>query len=364
MLRKLKSHNRVSFESLEGRWLMAGDVTATVVDGNLFIVGDDFHNRISITDGANPGEVTVTGFDDGNGDPTDVEGTPNGAVTRTGVTGNIVVTMKGGHDVVSVYDLNAARNLTINLADGNDGVYLGATGVDGTGTVPAALATAAASLPTGLLGSGPVNVGRHLLLNTGPGDDLASLSETTVAEEAAVNTGVGDYQVFAGVASVQSAPRALQVTIVGGTKAKDLAINTGWGADHVRAYGLDVSRALGVTDLGGVTEIDLEAIAVNHAIIGTRGDGGDNVAIRDMHALNVAILTGGDNADTVTIEDSTFKRLEVLLFGGDDKLSIGNTEITTQAFFDGGAGDNDTFEKLAPNTISNAIRRRFEHLIV
>ena len=351
MSEKFSGRRRMSVESLEGRWLMAGDVTATVINGNLFIVGDDLDNRISITNGANADEVVIEGFDDGGGNPTNVGGAPNGSVTKTGVTGNIVVTMRGGNDFVGAHDLDAQRNLAITLDDGNDAVWLGAAAVNSSGVVFPQLAAALATFPAGLVSAGPVTVARSLILNGGTGNDNVSQSETSVAQQEVINLGLGGDHVFMGLAAAGN--------LSTNNTAKDMVVNLGRGADSVAGYQLDIQRALAINDLGGVTDIDLHTIAVNHAAILTTGPGSDDIAIKNMHALNVAILTG-HSPDTVKIEDSTFKRLEVLLFGGNDTLEIGNTTVSTQGFLDGGAGTGDTYDQLTPNTFTNVKKVRFE----
>ena len=353
MMRKQRNNTRISVEPLENRLLLAGDVQATVVGGNLFITGDNLDNRISITNGANPGEVDITGWDDSAGNPTGVGGTPNGTVTKTGVTGNIVVSLRGGADVVAAHDLDAPKNLVLSTEDGNDGVAIGAAATDAAGVVypDLAAAAAAANLPAGLVAAGPVTVTGALLVNTGPGNDIVSQSELTVNQQTVVNTGVGSDHVFLGRATAGDA--------ASGVSSKDLIVNLGRDADSVSAFGADIKRALAIADVGGVTEIDLHSIAVNHAAIIMQGAGNDTVAIKDMHALNVAIL-GDAVSETVKIEDSTFKRLEVLLFGGNDTLEIGNTTVTTQGFLDGGAGTGDTYDQLTPNTFTNVKKVRFE----
>ena len=54
------------FESLEDRQMMAGNVVAKVGANNFAIItGDNFSNGITITPGANPYEVVVTGINFG-----------------------------------------------------------------------------------------------------------------------------------------------------------------------------------------------------------------------------------------------------------------------------------------------------------
>src|SRR3954466_13451126 len=52
---------KCKFESLENRQMMAGDVMASVHAGTLFIKGDNLSNGITITAGAIPNQVIITG---------------------------------------------------------------------------------------------------------------------------------------------------------------------------------------------------------------------------------------------------------------------------------------------------------------
>src|SRR3954467_13766226 len=90
---------RCTFESLESRQMLAGDVTAKIVNGDLIIKGhngDNSDNHISIAVAA--GIVTITSADT----------TVNTASATAGVaiagtlTGNIKVNLKGGTDRVSL----------------------------------------------------------------------------------------------------------------------------------------------------------------------------------------------------------------------------------------------------------------------
>ena len=66
---------RLTFEQLEHRHMLAGDVTAFVNGaGDAIVTGDGLNNDIAIRSGANPGELTI----EGNG--TRVNGGPNAAL--------------------------------------------------------------------------------------------------------------------------------------------------------------------------------------------------------------------------------------------------------------------------------------------
>src|SRR5262249_3150905 len=100
------------FESLEQRNLLAGDVTASIVHGDLVIKGDDLANGITITAGTNAGTVVITGVDAG-GSSTTVNGTANGTVTLSGFTDDLKINMNGGDDTVSITELDVPGKVKI-----------------------------------------------------------------------------------------------------------------------------------------------------------------------------------------------------------------------------------------------------------
>src|SRR3954452_7474939 len=63
---------KCKFESLENRQMMAGDVVGHVRGGTLTLKGDNFNNAITITPGAVPNSVLVTGVTPTGGTPTNV----------------------------------------------------------------------------------------------------------------------------------------------------------------------------------------------------------------------------------------------------------------------------------------------------
>ena len=108
-------------ESLESRFLLAGNVEAVVRGGTLFIEGDDLGNRITIL---------------GNGTTVNIEGdgtTVNGLETQdfTGVTKNIDIRMRGGHDFLAMDDLNLNGFLSVDTGSGRAWIRLRDSTVQG-----------------------------------------------------------------------------------------------------------------------------------------------------------------------------------------------------------------------------------------
>jgi hypothetical protein len=86
-------HNRrrLNLEQLEARQMLAGDVTVSVVGGDLSIVGDSADNFLGITATGTAGEYVVAGTNttvNGGGAP----------VTVSGVTGDVTIQLHDGFD--------------------------------------------------------------------------------------------------------------------------------------------------------------------------------------------------------------------------------------------------------------------------
>jgi hypothetical protein len=173
---------RCVFESLENRRLLAGDVTARIVKGDLVITGDKLDNGITIVGGATAGTVVVTGINAG-GSATNVNGTTNGAVTLTGFTGDLKIKMKAGNDVVTISDLEIAGKAKIKLGKGNDTLSLESVEVAEKAKIK------------GRRGDDEVTIEdstfTKLEVSLSKGDDLLSISDTTVSEKTRLKGGRG-----------------------------------------------------------------------------------------------------------------------------------------------------------------------------
>jgi Ca2+-binding RTX toxin-like protein len=179
--RKRESENRQpAMEGLEPRVLLSGDVHVVVVAGVLTITGDDLDNGIQIEQGATPGQFAITSV----GLPeTTID---NGSVI--GVTGDILVTMGGGNDVVNLINSVCPKNVAIDGGAGANTITLSGQTVKGGLTI------------TNGAGNDTVNVGGVVLgvasINDGDGDNSATFTAsvgaglTVVNGNAAVNPNV------------------------------------------------------------------------------------------------------------------------------------------------------------------------------
>src|SRR5262245_5328671 len=85
--RNTRRSRKLHFESLEGRALLAGNVTAAVTGGDLIITGDAEANSIVIVHGRGAGEYLVKGVDG-----TTINGAGS-SFRATGVTANVSIAL-------------------------------------------------------------------------------------------------------------------------------------------------------------------------------------------------------------------------------------------------------------------------------
>ena len=103
--------SRFSYQGLEARRMLAGDVQAFVSDSVITIIGDGLDNQIALTTN-DSGNVVVTGLD------TTINGGTDFVVT--GRFESISLFMEGGNDEASLDGITAPRHFSFYGAAGND----------------------------------------------------------------------------------------------------------------------------------------------------------------------------------------------------------------------------------------------------
>src|SRR5687768_5181411 len=110
---------RRKVEALEARAMMAGNVTAQLVDGDLIVTGDGANNAIRFEHSG--GTHLLVGENDDAGNPTSINGVPNGSFDYTALTGSAVARMHDGNDRVSLnFTASFPGALVIETGAGDD----------------------------------------------------------------------------------------------------------------------------------------------------------------------------------------------------------------------------------------------------
>jgi hypothetical protein len=292
------ARRKLSFEGLESKQMLAGNVVVNLTGGNLFVTGDEAGNQISITAGTDANTFVIKGLE---GTTVTLAGSstpaPETGLVVTGVRGHVNVNLKEGADAVEASQAEFRRGLSIETGAGNDtvdvhdvkvGSFLSiVTGADDDNVD---LGTAAA--PTGL---------------------LASDAAASVKAGLAINVLLGD-----GVDNAQ----------VNSVTAPAVTVGGGLGADTIGVHGV---RAVSLIARGG------------------DGDAADTVDVSAAKAL-AAIIGTGAGADDVTIGSSEFTSLNVALGAGDDGLSLQGVKARV-AVLTGGEGASDELTDAGDNSL-------------
>ncbi len=366
----------LNVESLEGRRLLAGDVTVTRSGADLFVTGDGLSNTVSIeSDGA--GGVRVIGFADASGQATRINGVANGTFNSAQFSGGVFVNMNAGDDAVRFTNLSA-RSLSVNLGTGNDSFVGGLqqTGETRFGATP----------------SGRAWTSQYFNVIAGDGNDNIRLQSLYVASSMLIDTGEQNdtITILPGVEGTTVTNSTQRVDVMG-----SVTIVPGNGSDTVQARGFTTGGGLVLDDAGGPLNAELvkfqsaasaqifaspgnDNIVVDgayvQALMQVVAEGGqDNIQIRNLTASNVNINAGLDS-DIVSLNTVRAKRADIQLDQGNDQLYLNNVNIDTLFAF-GNTGDDlfdvrasrfgnayfygesgyDTFRRVnaSPNSIDN-----------
>lgn len=303
----------LGFETLEQKQLLAGDVVASVVHGNLILRGDDASNQIAVTSGDAPGSYLIRGLNgtivrmgDG-GPPTDDPGgeTPAaGAAPETGlvvegVRRHVHIQMGDGDDVVHIHNAQFRRGLSFAGGADNDRLHVGAR-PDDPGPAPTATDGELAEHDNGPRDQANVGIRGSLRVRAGSGDDVVQIG---------------------------TSPNS-----TGDDEATD-------GDRRHRPASVAVSGAVNVVLGEGNDAADIENTAARRAVRVAGGLGDDVVELEGVRAHLGRVATG-DGADRVTVTDSAFRSLAIGLGGDDDTLTVAATSAA-RAWFSGGEGDAD-----------------------
>jgi hypothetical protein len=317
-----KTFRTSRLEQLEARQVLAGNVTAAVYGGTLFITGDNAGNGILITQDLSSGvpvagKFTVTGVTQ-DGSATTV----NGALSKTvsGVTGDVIIDLRRGNDRVAITN----GNPTIIQTDFQN--YF-------TGTSLSSGPATTITLPRNLfvdLGDGndqfatdAVHVRGDAILHGGEGNNDLGLLRTTIDGSYIADSGSGADRIGAVLTSI----------------GRDEIIHTGSGADLVGLGGESARFAL--VDTGaGADQVNILNSQIRWDLVVILGEGNDTATLTDTSVGKQATVDGGSGNDNIT-----FNRLHVtdnlfaFLGSGDDTICIGGTSAK-RLHLDGGSGSD------------------------
>lgn len=330
---------RARFESLELRQLLAGDVTVSVVEGNLVVEGDELANQIAITAGEVPGTYIVRGLDGTNvvHSPTPTaETSPVDEVVVTGVTGDARIGLGAGDDRLVVSNVGFRGGVLVRMGEGNDEVAIGLRPVPEAN--PESVSTAEPEM------SDFVRIRGALKIGTGEGDDKVHVDHAVIGGQLRVEAGRGEDVVRLGHADPPTPGDLTSATaVVRNVLRVDQGIDVELGAGRDQLFADAVLTGHGLLANGGEGE---DALHTHHVrsggplvLLGGGGDSADTIDVARVRA-GTALLATGDGNDHVRIVDSAFRVLGVALGNGDDSLRLRGNKAGW-AFLLGGDGTDE-----------------------
>lgn len=355
---------------------MAGDVSVQVIQGNLYVIGDDADNRVEILGTGVPGQVLMRAIDIAPLVRTEINGSE--LTTIGGITGDIIVLLKGGNDGLKVSNFVAPGKLIVDMSTGNDVVALGNYGLsDGAG---------------GQFHGQSLVVKGEVQLNLGSdpndaGNDLVGIDHTYAQGRLLAVFGGGLDEV--GIEASSATELALAfgelydlVTIADSWLTNVATINLGNGNDFVDLRKNVIAEQSLVLGNGGD-----DTVAVESAVFGTNayfdlGSGNDQLALTTSRvddflmvfggagndevdaqivAARVLNFDAGEDGDLLIASGSAFDEFYAVLGNGDDRANVYASLLRRGGLLLAGAGTDSHSAALIPTVsrtdfeIANAV---------
>jgi hypothetical protein len=340
---------RLGFESLEGRRLMAGNVSASIsiFDGTLNISGDAAANAIEVRGTGVPGQVAITPLiDQATGQPTTVNGLPL-PVILDGATG-LSATLGAGNDELYVKDFAFSGDGTIYGDQGADTIRIGAWvayGSTGTGDVSfTGKLRISEQFDNSIADRDNIFLGRvtatRIEVGTYFGDDYVELYDVRA-------TGSTDGYPTLWLRGYDGSDvfNVAYATVSGNMKISTDGIET--GHDLVSMITSVVHGSAYIDVWHGVNTVALNAnqflitLEIYHEI------GDDTIRLTNSFCNKKVTITGFYNTnngnDAITIEGNTIsERIYIYSGGGNDSIVVRANQIVTAAIYSAGGYDGVT----------------------
>lgn len=330
--------NRLSFERLESRELMHGNVIASIVNAGsgpfLFVTeaaGDVSQaNTVQVSRLAN-GKVRVTGGTNSDGTFTRVNGLA-GQDFILPTTSDLSVFLGGGDDQLRVTNArfgNVFVGMNRSVGDDADTVLLSGLKIGGKVRVDTGDGADRVTVRSSTFGDAFVD---DAAINTGAGADRVDLSGLTAFGPVAVDTGAGADQTFVHNANFLN----------------DLNVVTGGGADttEVGAIGGAFVRVKGnliVNTFHDINEPDADQVRISQTfgdklIAVDTGAGDDFVRMVNVAGHDVVLVAGKGNDNAGLTEVTAASQIFLAMSEDNDTLNMTFVQATDLLSVDGGTG--------------------------
>lgn len=271
----VRKHRPLAMERLEPRILLAGNVKVTVPGGGLYLRGDNAHNAVIIRQlGKNKYEVE--GINDRDGNPTSINGVPNGTKVLRRVRTGFKVDLRGGDDVLGVGNNDIALQQV--LAELNN----------------------RAAISSGDSQITKFRVGRQLRIKMGAGNDAVALF-AKVHAKARINLGSGENAIAVAHShfnnlNIVGRNRSDRVEIHDSRIKATLKLSLGDGTDKVN-IGNSRTRRADIKTGASADGVHFAAVRVKEKLKVSLDAGDDSLSMRGTIAKE-AVLRGGSGHQT------------------------------------------------------------------
>jgi len=312
--------------------------------------------------------VSVTGIGTGTG--VYIVVTQHGTHNITGVTGNIIINLHGGHDRLAIDNAYVNGAIDIDTGDGLDTVILGSQDVVSTRT------DLRVDLGTGndTIEGKRLYIGANQIINGGDGDDRLIFDGFATPEFTLGTSAAGNASWISG--NGNDTVHVVYAFIVGA-----LTVDLGSGNDLLSVYGSAASGHVSFFGAGGSDDLVVDTnffdadllidgeehedtillangLGTELVSINTRA-GADRVVVRNQVAERLDIDTGS-GSDSVEVRASAFDRFYALLGEDSDELTVYGNLSRFESDFDGALGDADQLFDLGNSFQANYAKRGFE----
>jgi hypothetical protein len=364
-------HRKLRMEQMEAREMMAGDVTASVVNGNLILneaaghVGES--NQVLISQMGRD-KVRVTGL--GSRSIGSTSSLINGKAWQDfTVPGNLTVNFGGGNDLVN-FDASAPphfQDVTLNMAavssqvpitKGNDSVMIWNAVIRGSLTVNTGVGDDWVYIENASIGGGAT-------INTGAGSDEVDLMGAHISHNLDIQTYGALTENDADVVNFDSNSDSTQPAIVDGNvnvrmgggddgfyvtnpnfadanvdwlglqTNGSMTVDTGAGNDTAYLRNLRIAGNFSINTGAGADTLDMRQTRI-------AGETGIPAAVSGNLSVQMFASTAEADADSATFETTgSTGSMTVLMGGGNDVLKLTNVFTGHDLNLDAGAGDDN-----------------------
>lgn len=271
-------------ESLDSRLVPAGNITAQLSSGDLALTGDALGNEVRVSQNA-AGDVVVRGL---NG--TTVNGVTQ-VVYRGVALNKFEANLEGGNDALTVANLRTADGIYVNLAAGNDRMVM-----------------------NGAISGNVIDVNKGTGTDSVRGQNTTVIGDVNVIADGQT-TAVFDIASIDGNLNIATKDfadtiRATRLTVFG-----DLYLETGKGDDVINLSNTTVGFNLTANTDEGIDRITFNTIRAGGDVSVEAGKGNDIVTMTTVSSDSSVKVNTDDGNDRVTATRVS-ARVDAIFVGG------------------------------------------------